>query len=38
VPALVVTDGLQRKVRDAWREVLLLHDLDPSGVKGSGDL
>ena len=38
VPALVVGDGLQRKVRDARRKVLLLHDLDTGEVEGIGGL
>ena len=38
MPALVVGDGLQRKVRNAWRKVLLLHDLDAFEVKGIGCL
>ena len=38
VPALVVGDGLQRKVRNPWRKVLLLHDLDTGEVEGIGCL
>ena len=38
MPALVVGDGLQGKVRDAWRKVLLLHDLDTGEVKRRGGL
>ena len=36
--ALVVGDGLQRKVCDARRKVLLLHDLDTGEVKRIGGL
>ena len=38
MPALVVGDGLEGKVRNARRKVLLLHDLDASEVKGIGGL
>ena len=38
MPALVVGDGLQRKVRNARRKVLLLNDLDTGEVKGIGCL
>ena len=38
VPALVVGDGLEGKVRNARRKVLLLHDLDTVEVEGIGGL
>jgi hypothetical protein len=38
MPTLVVGDGLERKVRNAWRKVLLLHDLDAGEVEGNGGL
>jgi hypothetical protein len=38
MPALVMGDGLQRKVRDARRKILLLYDLDTGEVKGLGGL
>ena len=38
MPALVVGDGLQGKVGDAWSKVLLFHDLDTSEVERIGCL
>ena len=38
MPALVVGDGLEGKVRDTRGEVLLLHDLDAGEVEGIGGL